>query len=326
MQNSANSISNKISVSLYFYQLSHFEHNKEYEKLAEKYLEDVFSEIHTVREVDIKNGLSGIGLGINYLVKNNFVSGNINIILQEIDNYLFKVMSVPQYHESANTFSMIQVLYYFYVRLKDQKKDNENEYLFQELCVKTINNIYSKIGKALIGNRLAYNVESELPLFLYVLSKISILNIYNVRITNILNELSPIVLSTIPMLHCNKLYLLWSMSAIYEQIKISGWNAHIELLIRELNLDEIVNTELKNRNIFFNDGATSIFLLAENVKKHLGEEIVYDFQRKLLKKIEQSEVWYLLKTDLQYFSTHNNLYDGFCGVVLLLMSYKKNDL
>jgi hypothetical protein len=207
------------------------------------------------------------------------------------------------------------------VRLQDQKHGSENEFLFQEICIKTINTIHAKIEKTPFGSRLAYSVEQELPLFLYILSRIHSLNFYNIRIINILKELSPVILSSIPLLHCNKLYLLWAMSAVCEQINITGWNEHIELLKQELNLEEIVCSELKNRNIFFNNGATSIFLLAEVLKNQLGEEVVCTFQQKLLEKIEQSEVWSLLETDSQYFGMRSGLYDGFCGVTLLLTTY-----
>ena len=313
----------KTGLSLCFYQLSRLENNKEYEKLAEKYLVEVMEGIDKVKEVDIKSGLSGIGLGINYLVKTDFVSGNVNSVLAEIDDYLFKTLSTSKHTEQADALTLIQLLYYFYVRLQDQKQGSENEYLFREICIKTINSIHTKIEKTPFGGRLAYNVEQELPLFLYVLSKIHSLNFYNVRIAHILKELSFVVLSTFPILHSNRLYLLWAMMTVYEQIKINGWSEHIELLKRELNLDEIVTTELKNRNVFFSDGATSIFLLTEEVKKLLGEDVVYMFQQRLIEKIEQSEVWHLLETDPQYFNRHRGLYNGFCGTVLLLMTYKK---
>ena len=77
----------KMGTSLYLYHLSYLENSKDYKKLAEKYLDEVFGEIATVKEIDIKNGLTGIGLSIDYLVKNGFVKGNINNILQEIDDY-----------------------------------------------------------------------------------------------------------------------------------------------------------------------------------------------------------------------------------------------
>lgn len=313
-------VSGKMSAVLYFYQLSRLENNNEYKKIADKYIDEVFSGIGLIKDIDIKNGVSGIGLAIHYLIKNNFVSGNINTILQEIDDTLFKTVSVDKHCELLTTLSLIQVLYYFYVRLQDQQKDSENEYLFRELCIKIINNIYQKLDKTELNNRLVYNVEYELPLFLYVLSKIYTLDFYNVRIVNILKELSPLILSNFPILHSNKLYILWAMTTVNKHVEIVGWQTHIELLQRELNLEIIVTEELKNRNIFFNDGVTSLFLLAEKLRKQLKEKNVCAFQQKLLVKIEQSEAWHLLETDPNMYL---GLYDGFCGVALLLMKYRK---
>ena len=63
----------KISIYLYYYHLSHIKNNKEYTQLAEKHLDEVIEGINTVKSVDIKSGLAGIGLGIDYLAKNDFV-------------------------------------------------------------------------------------------------------------------------------------------------------------------------------------------------------------------------------------------------------------
>jgi len=153
-----------------------------------------------------------------------------------------------------------------------------------------------------------------------VLNRISRFGFYNVRIANILRELSHIVLSIIPALHANRLFLLWGMSSINEEMKPEGWNEHIRLLMRELDVEKIINSELHDRNVYFSDGAVSLFLLAKKVKEQLGEEAVCGFQKSLLSKIEQSEVWELLQQADCYFDERKGLYEGYCGFSLLLRS------
>jgi hypothetical protein len=178
------------------------------------------------------------------------------------------------------------------------------------------------LEKTQLNGRLVYDAAYELPLFLYVLSRISRFGFYNVRIANILRELSPTVLSIIPTLHANRLFLLWGMSSVNEELKPEGWNEHIRLLIRELNLERIINSELCNLNVYFSDGVVSLFLLAENAKELLGEESVCRFQKSLIAKIEQSEVWEMLQTDDRYFGERMGLWDGYCGIASLINANK----
>ena len=305
--------------SIYFYCLSRLKSEKAYEKMAKRLLESVFENISTIQTIDLRTGYAGIGLGLDFLIKNNYVKGNVNTILPDIDDFIFRQLSFPKYYDSLDALTMIEALYYFSIRLASQKKGSETEYLFREIMIKTINNAYQKLEKTRLNERLVYDVTYELPLFLYVLSRISRFGFYNVRIANIVRELSPIVLSAIPRFHANRLFLLWGMSAIDETMRPEGWNKHIRFLMQEsLDVDKIVNSELCGRNVYFFDGAVSLFLLAEELEKELGEDTVARFQKDLLAKIEQSEVWELLQTDSYYFEDRKGLYGGFCGLSLLV--------
>ena len=308
----------EMGFSLYFYCLSRLKGDKAYKNRAKKLLDSVMAGIDTIQTIDIRTGLTGIGLGVDFLIKNSYVKGNINTILQDIDDFIFRQLSFPKYYDSLEAMTMIEALYYFSVRLASQKKGSETEYLFKEIIIKTINNAYLKLEKTQLNGRFIYDAAYGLPLFLYVLSRIGRFGFYNVRIANILRELSPVVLSTVPALHANRLFLLWGMSAIGEDMRPEGWNGHIRLLMRELDMEKIVNSELNDRNLYFSDGAVSLFLLAEQLREQLGEEAVSLFQKSLPAKIEQPEVWELLLQTGYYFEERRGLYDGYCGLSLLI--------
>jgi len=71
----------KMSICLYYYYLSKKYNNKEFEKFAENILNEIFEKVNTIHIVDLMLGLSGIGLGIRYLIKNSYAAGNINEVL-----------------------------------------------------------------------------------------------------------------------------------------------------------------------------------------------------------------------------------------------------
>lgn len=55
----------KMGLCIYFYMLDYRESNKNFKVIAEKLLEQVISQLHTIKPIDIENGLAGIGLAIS---------------------------------------------------------------------------------------------------------------------------------------------------------------------------------------------------------------------------------------------------------------------
>lgn len=76
-----------------------------------------------------------------------------------------------------NISILIQILYYIYMR--KQSLQSEQSILFNELAIHIINILHSKIELILEDYNINFNINTNMPLFLYVLSKIYHLNIYN---------------------------------------------------------------------------------------------------------------------------------------------------
>ncbi|GHV40068.1 hypothetical protein FACS1894179_06010 [Bacteroidia bacterium] len=307
----------KMGFCIYFYYLSSVYTHTSYRKIAEKLLDDTFENVDAINSIDVKNGLAGIGLGINYLIKNNYVGGNVNIILKDIDDIIFKNLSYFKYSEKIDTLSIIHILYYLSVRLKNQKQGHENEYLFRELIIQTVNNLYERIDLSFYEEPLAYNIDYPLPQLLLVLSEIYQLNFYNYRLIKIIEELSYKVLSAFPVLHSNRLYLLWGMNAIQRQIKSKNWEKHIRLIHDQIDVDIILNQELRDKNIFVNNGYASIYYLMISLKNYFSPEQIKLYSERTLQKIESSAMWNVLQ-ESQYFDRHKGLLSGFSGTALIL--------
>lgn len=59
-------------------------------QFAEELLTDVYGKISANMPLNISQGISGIGLGINYLIQNKYVEGRADYVLKEVDEILFK--------------------------------------------------------------------------------------------------------------------------------------------------------------------------------------------------------------------------------------------
>lgn len=308
----------KMGICIYFFVLSRYEENKKYKSVADKILDEIFERILEIQSIDVKNGLSGIGIGIYYLIKNNYTKGNINKILEDIDDILFKNLSYSKYSEKIDSHSLIHILYYLCIRLKSQKKGSENEYLYQELIILTVNNLYEYLPPNFYDEPFAYNTDYLLPQFLFILSKIYKLDFYNYRIIKTVEELSYKVLSIIPILQCNKLYLLWGIDALNKQIKNIDWERHILLLKTNINIEHIFCKEIRNKNIYFNDGLTSIYYLIDTLSDYFDNNKINIAKKQIVDKIKSSNAWEQLKENQQYFEMHTGLFNGFIGTSILL--------
>lgn len=297
----------KMGYCLYFYILGRELNHQEYQATAEKLLDEIFDNIQTVSGIDVKNGLTGIGLGISYLIKNKYVKGNVNDILDDVDDIVFKQLSYPKCVDQIDLLSLIHLTYYLQVRLKEQKKGSVNEYLFKELIIETINNLYQKINHELYQESLAYDTDQPLPQLLYLLSVLYNLDFYNYRLIKIIEEISYSVLSTIPILHANRLYLLWGMDSLNKQIADKNWEKHILIL----------NNELRDKNIFFKNGVASLYCLLKSLKNYFPNDELVVYEQRIREKITSSTIWQLLLNEKDYFGKCKGLYNGYCSIPLI---------
>ena len=104
----------KMGLCIYFYMLDYRESNKNFKVIAEKLLEQVISQLHTIKSIDIENGLAGIGLAISFLLKKDIIKGNVNTVLSDIDDEIFKQISFRNFDKDPKT--LIQILFYIYIR------------------------------------------------------------------------------------------------------------------------------------------------------------------------------------------------------------------
>ena len=81
----------KMGIVLFFYNYAQYTGNPVYEEFAGELLDEIFEEVHDNIGIDFENGLSGIGWGILYLLKNNFIVGSPDDILEDIDKKILEV-------------------------------------------------------------------------------------------------------------------------------------------------------------------------------------------------------------------------------------------
>lgn len=311
----------KMGVCIYYYYMYRETNDDYFRKIGEKILDEICSRIDTLDHLDVKYGLAGIGLGINYLIKGKYIEGDVNEILTSVDSKIFKYLSYISLDNDLDLFSMIHLLYYWYIRILDQKKDSNSDLLYKELVVQLLNLTYLRFLEANSQQEraLVYRIDYELPQFLYVLNCVFELNYYNSKIKYIINELYPIICSTYPLLHSNRLFLLWGMNHVNRDIITKEWMRHESLLYENIDVKTIIDVELKDKNIYFNNGVSSLYFIIQDLENRFMNN---DYSL-LEYKIENAQVWNMLLKDDKYFKCHIGLFNGFCGTAISLCEIKK---
>ncbi|MDR2407842.1 MAG: hypothetical protein LBE13_07005 [Bacteroidales bacterium] len=308
----------KMGFCLYFFLLSRKEDRKDFQQTANSLLDDICEHLSEEKNIDLKFGIAGIGLSIYFLIKRRYIKGNINIVLEDIDNAIFKALTSSIYEDVTNmdTLTLIHLLYYWYFRIIEQKDGSENQWLYKEMSIMLINKLSDKIDCKFCESPIRYNVDYKVPLFLHVLSLYYSLNIHSSKIKMILDEFRFILYTTIPFLNANKLYLLWSLYALEKTIKINGIGNYIDMVKKSLNIDSIFNEEMKDKNVFFFDGIISIYFILERIRFSLDDYSFEKYKTLSIFKIEHSSVWTLFANDPLYIKNNIGLFSGYCGLSL----------
>ncbi|MBC5632929.1 lanthionine synthetase LanC family protein [Parabacteroides hominis] len=79
----------KVGVAIFFAHYSRYLKNDLYADFSYYLIKESYDELFSYL-LNIEYGLSGIGWGINYLVNNNYLSGNIDDVLYDIDSCILK--------------------------------------------------------------------------------------------------------------------------------------------------------------------------------------------------------------------------------------------
>ena len=317
----------KMGLAIYFYHFSKIESNFEYQAIADQLLDQILlHDLSLNQSVAVEDGLAGIGLGVTYIVKNRFVEGNLNELLEVIDNEIYRRIV---FHNNPSKFSATVLLHltgYLNVRLNEQTEENLR-LLYQNLIIKILNMLYDKIDDEFLNESYSFSVHDyQLPVLLFIISKLLEVGFYNDRIYKMLDELRLQILSRFPLLHSNRLFLLWGMLHLKPYLHHALWNNYIRLLYREISVDEIFANETKGRQIFIDNGLSGIYILLHIINRNFPDFPITFNSKTIFDKIQESDAWNALIEREYFYDIHHGLLNGFPGVYLVLSHIKQQYL
>lgn len=315
----------KMGYCIYFYILGKYDKRNRYDSVAENLMEDIYSNILNTSDIEVETGLAGIGLGIDYLIKEGYVSGDVNVILEDIDDSIFRKLNNRDYCRNSRVLSLLYLLIYLCTRYEKQRKEQKE--LLEELIGQTFNALYAKIDQTFYEEPFRYSIHYKAPLFLYLLARIWKLGFFNYRIERLFPEIEYSITTLYPKLGSNKLYLLWGMNHLEQVFPSLAFQKHINLLKNEIDIERILKEELRDKNLFLENGVASLFLIVKSLKSNLfTNEEVQRAQELMFTKIESSDLWELLNQSVDYLEYFKRPVNNFNIIYVLYMTKASNGI
>ena len=118
-------LNGKMGIAIFFYHYGQYTGTNIFSDYAGELIDEIYDEINTSSPVNFENGLTGIGWGIEYLVKNKFVQAETDEALSEIDTVVYRnSLYRPFLLESGK--DLFGYGLYYITRLREHGNDNNN--------------------------------------------------------------------------------------------------------------------------------------------------------------------------------------------------------
>lgn len=306
-----------MGVCVYYFIMGRMRNDSQLTYKGELVLEKIMSSMGRYKKLCIEEGITGVALGVVYLLHNNYVKGDVNEILREVDSYVYKGIEVILENEKSSTdikLPFLDVLIYFWVRL-GQVENVARKSLYRRLVVCLLNHIYLHRTDSFYQESLPFNLGKESYGFMVILAKIYEQGMERERIGRIFNEMKPFLFSNIPLLHANKLQLMTVARWVGKCIGDSEWLDFSDKLSEGICLRNIMEVELTDKCILPMTGVIGVWILQET--NHRMGFPVKIYIEELKRRIITSSLWDRIEKDGEYLSNCYSL-DGYCGIKILL--------
>ncbi|MDD3901771.1 MAG: hypothetical protein PHX22_11165 [Dysgonamonadaceae bacterium] len=176
-----------IGLCIYLFEYAKQRDDENIKSLAEDFIERICQNVPKEISTLSLSNQQEISIAIDYMIEKKYIGGNINDILYDIDISIYKEIASNSNLLKKNQ-DLLFSIFYCYIRLKEQLKGTDEEFIFRELTISLFNKLTHPLEEDIFEEPFFYTLHYKLPQFIYLLGKIFSLDIYNYRIKEILKE------------------------------------------------------------------------------------------------------------------------------------------
>lgn len=237
-------LTGNLGLSIYFFNLNKLFNNPEFGNIAEDLIDKVLNGVNkSVYNNNFDSGLLGIGWGIEHLIQNKFVNGDSDIVLEEIDDKIFKVVNEWDRDSFELNDGLTGYLFYLINRLSNKSNQQSMAFLInKELLIHAINKLYELVTadfSTIIEDR-EFDLFWRFPVSLFGLIEAYKLNIHVEKIKSIIKQWLPRFEAYIPSMHINRLYMALILTKLDEIIPDVRLKKHIQILLFAIDFEQLI--------------------------------------------------------------------------------------
>lgn len=307
----------KLGMCIYLYIQARNTGCERHREKADELVEQCVDEVRNSLNYSFESGMTGIGAGFIYLVENGFIEADLDEFLEEFDSKVYHELHfnlIENQRDSVKTLCDFLIYYTYRVKTRNNEDESEISFLLKQSIVTIINQMDKRISNSsqIFEEPSGFQLFWSLPLLLLLLSEVHKLGIYRYKIERILNEIANTVLSIFPRQHSHRLSLAYSIKAILSEISLPSWSSHMNLLVSSIDCKNLLNSELRDKQLFFEDGLVGVYMILEQWNKLSNKSIDLSIKDEVKRKIENSALW----EDSRIFdSPESSIYNGLTGML-----------
>ena len=213
-----------VGVSLFLYQVYRKTGQTEFEETADMMLNNILEKQTMLSSTNFRDGLAGIGWGIEYLLQNNYYEGDSEEILEDVDNVIFKSVYEARLPLLGVNEGLCGYLLYLNSRIKNTESSNSVAHRINCGLFKVLINKIDKIAPDHFQS-LTKDIHFDL--------------LCNEKIINMVNQWMVYLGSYLPSMHCHRLSLLLALYSINTYIHSIEMEQHIKVLAYSIDFNKL---------------------------------------------------------------------------------------
>lgn len=307
-----------MGLCLFLFNMYELTANIKYYNLAQNFLRIACSSIKRNSKVNITDGLSGIGLGIIYLYKKGYFTGNLYEILKSIDEEIYKnvIKSIDyDYNFSINGHeeALMDVALYMIERVIECNIPKSEERILKLFINHLINKLYQGHDYIFYLEPIPYSLSYKLARFVFLLSKAYLIDTCKSRVLHIWEESRRTILAQSPYLSSNKVLLLCALVELRKRISTDKrLNDLIVVFKNDISISQIIKNEIPANSMSMLVGLPGISRLLLKLNFSLTEA-----ELKLLSDRMKSSLYY----NMRYSDIIDNNFTGLNGILGYISAY-----
>lgn len=308
-------LNGKLGASVYFFAMSDHDEESDAFKTASMLVTQVYNGTNTVRNIDLDGGMTGISLGVSFLVGQGYLKDTLGAWRTFVDSYIYRVATrvMDMTLKGKDLSSMVELLAYEAWRYSSLGEGAERQ-LHGRFIARLLNHVYMDRPADFYSEAMPFKVRDRLVLFLLTLVEVRGMGLCVERIDRILGEMQPFLFSLRPILHPNRYCLFLASSLVAQATGSEGWRRYAEDLEASLDMGALLTRDLFDMSVLLSNGVLGIALLTWWYNRKSSVPVRLDMDA-LMRRFEKSTFWERLSHDGIFLRDHYSL-DGYCGIKL----------